>query len=309
MFTTKKYLMEDVKGKNVILSGHDHFIGSDEKRRNNSILHIEFSYNVGNYAMFYNGAQKILENACFAMEKLLNDGTILSESKKSALYKVIIESLHIVHHVNTAKSKSKLNGINSLSTSCIDNSFCLARMKSKDCICSHCYASTQQKTQLALQDRNTINGIILRNIEIPTKYWKKYINPADITKFFRIESFGDVANTIQAKNYINFMLAFPRIHFAVWTKNTGIWQFAMMENGKPENMVYIVSSASVNVPNEHSKKTSSYIDHIFTVYDKKFIAENNININCGGRACMDCIKKHVGCYYRNTAENINEELK
>lgn len=309
MATVKSYTMEDVKKGNIILSGHDHFIGSDEKRRNKNILHIEFPYNVGNYAMFYNGSQKILENACYAMETLLNDGDILSESKKSALYKVIIESLHIVHHVSTTTRKSKLNGINSLSTSCRDNCFCIDRIKKADCICSHCYADTQQKTQLALQDRNTINGVILRNIIIPVKYWKKYINPADISKFFRIESFGDVANKTQAVNYINFMLAFPRVHFAVWTKNTGIWYFAMTETCKPENMVYIVSSEKVNVPNTHTEKTFGNVDHIFTVYDKNFIAENNVKINCGGRSCMDCIKKHAGCYYRNTEKNICEELK
>lgn len=308
MYNVKKYLISDVQERKLILSGHDHFIGTDEKRRNDSIIHIEFPYNCGNYAMFYKGSQNILEKACLAMEKLLNNET-LSERKKSELYGIIINSLHIVHHKNTETRKSKLAGINSLSTSCRDNCFCIERIKKTDCICAHCYADTQQKTQLALQDRNTINGIILRNIVIPVKYWKKYVNPSDISKFFRIESFGDVANKTQAINYINFMLAFPRVHFAVWTKNTGIWYFAMQETGKPENMVYIVSSEKVNVPNNHTEKTFGKVDHVFTVYDKQFIKENNVNINCGGRSCMDCIKKGVGCYYRNTEKNICEELK
>ena len=290
-----------------ILSGYDHFIGKDEKRRNDTVLHIEFPYNVGNYSMFYKGSQQILINACNAIEKILN-GTLASV-EKSELYKVIIESLHIVHHMNTEKRKSKLNGINSLSTSCCDNSFCLQRIKDNDSVCSHCYSNTQQKTQLALQDRNTINGIILRNIIIPTKYWKKYINPADLSKYFRIESFGDVANKTQAINYINFMKAFPRVHFAVWTKNKGIWHFAMNDAGKPDNMVFIVSSNRVNGCEKYHVKNDSRVDHVFTVYDKKYIAENKIKINCGGRACLECIKRKTGCYFRNTEKLMNEELK
>ena len=304
---TEKETQEIRKG-NLILSGNDYFIGQDDKRRNNTVLHVELPYTMGNYSLFYKGTQETLVNACAAMVQLLNAEN-MPKKEQNKLYKIIIESLHIVHHISTEKNHSKLNGINSLSTSCLDNRFCIERMKKADCICSHCYASTQQKTQLALQDRNIINGVILRNIIIPVRAWKRFFNPANISKFFRIESFGDVQNVTQAINYINFMQAFPRVHFAVWTKNTGIWHFAMQDAGKPENMVYIVSSDSVNKPNTWTEKTFGNIDHVFTVYDKKYIAENNVVINCGGRSCMECIKRRQGCYFRNTEHNINEILK
>lgn len=293
---------------NRVISGYDHFIGQAEKRRNKTILHIEFPYTVGNYALFYEGTQKTLVSACQALDKLLYDNT-LSEGKKAAFFRVLIESLHIVHHVSTKTRKSKLNGLNSLSTSCIDNCFCLDRIKNNDSVCSHCYSATQQKTQLGLQDRNTINGIILRNIVIPVKYWKKYINPIDITKFFRIESFGDVANKAQALNYINFMKAFPRVHFAAWTKNSGIWHFAMQEQGKPDNLSFVVSSNKVNAPELYHAVHFPEIDHVFTVYSKQYIENNNVQINCGGRSCMECIRKHRACYYQNTDTEIREELK
>jgi hypothetical protein len=182
-------------------------------------------------------------------------------------------------------------------------------MKDNDSICVHCYANTQQKQQLSLQDNNTINGIILRNIVIPAKYWKMYINPADMSKYFRIESFGDVANKTQALNYIEFCKAFPRIQFAAWTKNTGIWYFAFQQAGKPKNLSFIVSSNKVNACESWRLESNKNINHIFTVYDKEYIAENNVDINCGGRSCLDCIKKHKACYFTDTETIINEQLK
>ena len=291
-----------------VLSGYDHFIGSNEKRRNDKVIHVELPYTCGNYVMFYAGSATILESSVATACELLNNDN-LSEKKKSNLYGTIIAALHIVHHVNTGKRHSKLAGINSLSTSCIDNAFCLERMKNNDSVCKHCYSNTQQKQQLALQDRNTINGIILRNILIPAKYWKKYINPADLSKFFRFESFGDVQNKTQALNYIEFCKAFPRVHFAAWTKNTGIYKFAFDAAGKPENLSFIVSSNKVNCAELYHTKTYNFIDHIFTVYDKAFIRDHNVIINCGGRSCAECIKRHKACYFTDTETVINEQLK
>ena len=271
MFTISIHFQDciiDTNGiKKTDLTGADHFIGKQEKRRNQEIIHIKLPYNHCNYAMFYKGSNDILKTACFAMIDLLTKN--LTEKEKASRYKTIIESLHIVHHVSTKTRHSKLNGINSLSTSCVDNCFCEARMLNKDSVCAKCYASTQQKTQLALQDRNTINGIILRNIFIPAKYWKKYFNHADLSKFFRIESFGDVANKIQTANYIELCKAFPRVHFAAWTKNLNLWENTFDFSGKPENLSFIVSSNKVNQPELHHANNSQYINHVFTVYDKK----------------------------------------
>lgn len=299
----------EVKNNNIILSGNDHFIGKDEKRRNTEIIHIEFPYTSGNYALFYKGSNETLKTACNAICILLNTDKI-PEYKKSELYKELITCLHITHHISTKKRHSKLDGINSLSTCCLDNLYCIERIKCNDSICSHCYSATQQKTQLALQDRNTINGIILRNIVIPSKYWKRFINPFDLTKFFRIESFGDIQNKTQALNYIEFIKAFPKIHFAIWSKNIGIWHFAFSESEKPKNCSFVYSCNKINICELHILKTYSFINHIFTVYDKKYISLHDITINCGGRCCLkDCIKKGKGCYFADTETIINESLK
>ena len=308
------YDVYDVKKGRFNLSGYDCIVGNPEKRYgdefkyNTDVIQVELPYTCRNYSLFYKTPSNILYSACFALCELLNNDK-LTERQKSPLYKILVNSLHVVHHISTEKRHSKLNGINSLSTSCVDNCYCVERMKNKDSVCSKCYSNTQQKTQLALQDRNIINGVILRNIVIPAKYWKKYINPVDISKFFRFESFGDVANKTQALNYIEFCKAFPRVHFAVWTKNTGIWHFAFLDSDKPKNLSYIVSSNKLNKPELWRMNSDKNINHIFTVYDETAIEENKVVINCGGRSCMDCIKRHKACYFTDTETIINEQLK
>ena len=47
------------------------------------------------------------------------------------------------------------------------------------------------------------------------------------------------------------------------------------------------------------------VDHLFTVYDKDFIKNNNIEINCGAKSCLGCKK----CYIDNNIFYINEQLK
>lgn len=290
-----------------ILSGNDCFVGNFEKRRAVCVVHVEFPYTCANYALFYKGTENKLIYACKGIDDILSGS--VGKSATDAIYGRLIDCLHIVQHRNTSGRKSKLNGINSLSTSCCDNSFCLFRTACNDSVCSHCYSATQQKMQLALQDNNIVNGIILRNVEIPVRAWKKYMDPVNLSKFFRFESFGDVQNVTQAINYINLCSAFPRVHFAAWTKNTGIWHFAFEKAGKPKNLSFVVSSNKVNVPELYHVQNNKNIDHVFTVFDKKFAAENNININCGGRACMDCIRKHKNCYFTDTEKNICELLK
>lgn len=230
--------------------------------------------------------------------------TILRQVKKAysaAEYTTLVYALWIVNHMS-----NKLEGICSISSSVHDNCFCKARRILKDCICSHCYAHNQQSYQTGLKEHNILNGIILRNILIPVKYFKllRIVFP-----YIRIESFGDVQNVIQARNYIRIIKAFPEKRCAIWSKNIMIWKQAFVAEGKPKNTTYVHSSSYVNKPEEIDKKQYPFVDHVFTVFTKKYAKENNITINCGGRKCLDCIIKKINCYYRNTAFYINELLK
>ena len=225
----------------------------------------------------------------------------------AAGFAVLVRALWIVNHM-----ANKLEGICSISSSVHDNCFCKAWRAIKDCICAHCYAHNQQSYQTGLKEHNILNGLILRNILIPIKYFKllKIVFP-----YLRIESFGDVQNVIQARNYIRIIKAFPEKRCAVWTKNIEIWHKAFKaEGGKPKNTTFVISSPYLNKPIAKTiLENYPEIDHIFTVYDKAYAKKHNITINCGGRKCMECIIARKNCYFRTTKENntlyINELKK
>lgn len=74
----------------------------------------------------------------------------------------------------------------------------------------------------------------------------------------------------------------------------------------PNNLYIIVSSLMLNEPTITNAE-DFYIDAVFTVYDKATIKAKNIDINCGGRKCLECRK----CYSleHGTIEDIREQLK
>lgn len=223
------------------------------------------------------------------------------EKYTNAEYIIMVNALWIVNHMS-----NKLEGICSISSSVHDNCFCKARQAIKDCICSHCYAANQQAYQTGLKEHNILNGIILRNVLIPVRFFKLLVI---IFPYLRIESFGDTANVIQARNYIRIIKAFPGKRCAIWSKNIAIWEKAFAAEGKPKNTTYVHSSSFVNKPDNIDLNRYCFVDHVFTVYDKKFAKEHNIIINCGGKKCMECIKAKKNCYFRNNTLYVNELLK
>lgn len=249
----------------------------------------------------------IYEFYCNSTAKLLIIALSIIENAKQTFQDFIslVNCLWIVNHTD-----NKLEGISSISSSVCDNVFCKARQKIKDCICKYCYAYNQQSYQTGLKEHNIINGIILRNILIPVKAFKflKILFP-----YLRIESFGDVQNIIQARNYIRIIKAFPDKRCAIWSKNLYTWEKAFELEGKPKNTTYIHSSSKLNNPDNIDRERFSFVDHIFTVYEKKFAKENNIIINCGGKKCLECILAKKNCYYRLSKTNdtffINELKK
>lgn len=267
-----------------------------EKIKQNPIAseNINLKYTKGVYTWYTKSVYTLF---CIAIAILNTGKKILSESA----YYALVSCLWIVNHMS-----NKLEGICSISSSVHDNCFCRARRKIKNCICSYCYAHNQQSYQTGLKEHNILNGIILRNILIPVKYFKalKIFFP-----YLRIESFGDVQNVIQARNYIRIIKAFPEKRCAIWSKNLMIWAEAFEKEGKPQNTTYVHSSSELNKPDEIDRKKYKFVDHVFTVYTKDFIKKHNIKINCGGRKCMECIIKKINCYFRNTEFFINEEKK
>lgn len=273
------------------------------KNRNN-VKQIEFTSKEGNvtiYRLQYKGTAKTLE--------IIND--IIKASYERELteteYTILVKAIWLVFHHDTDNANSKLAGIKSISTCCLDNKYCIERMKDPTSICSHCYAATQQSRNYGLTDHNIINGLILRNVIIPVDIFKALDLFFD--KFVRIEGFGDVENITQAINYIHIMKAFPQANFGVWTKNDSIWYKAFEIEGKPENCSFVVSSNHVNETIAIKPQFQSFVNHVFTVYDKETVNNKDVEINCGGRKCMECLKAGKNCYYKDTVFHIKELLK
>ena len=196
----------------------------------------------------------------------------------------------------------KMEGINSIGTSCVDNPFCIKRMENGDSVCSRCYADTYMKMRYALKERLKGNAEILT-----TRLLEGREIPVTNSHLFRFESFGDLYNAIQLQNYLEICLRNPFTQFGLWTKNIWILDEVFNKKGiaKPTNLSVVVSSPFLNKQMELDKEKFWFVDHIFTVYDKKFIEENYVDINCGAKSCLRCQL----CYHNGTEFYINEKLK
>lgn len=252
----------------------------------------------GLYSFFCKSTVQLFIIALAILRGLAGRLSVVGEKARA-----LVNCLWIVNH-----NSNKLEGISSISSSVHDNILCKRWRELKGCICEKCYAYNQQSYQTGLKEHNIINGIILRNVLIPVCAFKllKIFYP-----YLRIESFGDVQNVIQARNYIRIIKAFPEKRCAIWTKNYSLYHIAFIaEGGKPANTTFVISSPYINKPIAKTiLENYPEIDHIFTVYAKAYAKKHNIIINCGGRKCMECIKAHKACYYRNTELYINELKK
>ena len=196
----------------------------------------------------------------------------------------------------------KMKGINSIGTSCANNPHCMKRRENGDSICSHCYAATYMKMRKALKQHLEENAEILK-----TRLLQGREIPVTNAQVMRFESFGDLYNTTHLWNYVLICKENPHTNFALWTKNTWILDELFNKLGveKPENLSIVVSSPLVNKQMELDRENFWFVDHVFTVYDKKYIEENDVSINCGSRNCLGC----QICYHKNTEFYVREKLK
>lgn len=199
----------------------------------------------------------------------------------------------------TIKHNGKMKGMQSLSTSSLCNKYCQAYSKDPRKVCYKCYAQTQMRCYTNMQkcfERNTkiLTESIINKEHLP------YIN----TAVYRLEAFGDVSNEIQVVNYFNLCKKNKHVKFALWTKNPGVIDRTIKNgNAKPKNLQIVLSSHYLNV--QANINRWDFVDKIFTVYTKDYIAEHNINTNCKGESCLACQK----CYHKSNEIYINEELR
>ena len=200
-------------------------------------------------------------------------------------------------HVSDSMS-GKMAGIPSISTSCLVNPICKARMKDGNSICAHCFAEATLTRYKAAGVAMENNYHLLTESVLPFDLLPVFANVAIV----RIESFGDVANKTQAINYANICKVNPAVTFAWFTKNMSIVKSAFDEVGKPENVVMIESSP---IMNEIKAPANEYVDKVFTVFDDETISARQINVNCGARCCATCRR----CYNKATENEVIERLK
>lgn len=201
-----------------------------------------------------------------------------------------------------SEHSGKMTGINSIGTTCATNPWCIKRRENKESVCSKCYAETYMKLRKALKKRLEDNADILT-----TRLLEGREIPVTNATVFRFESFGDLHNAIHLENYVRICERNPYTKFGLWSKNTWILDevFNVKRIKKPENLSIIVSSPKLNKVMELDKEKYWFVDHVFTVYDKKFIEANGVDINCGSRDCLGCQR----CYHKDTEFYVNEKLK
>lgn len=211
--------------------------------------------------------------------------------------------------INVTKHSGKMDGIPSISTSCILNARCQKRVSCGASICHDCFAHSYMKFRKELREA------LERNFNILTEriLTKEEIAALNINVcFFRFESFGDLNNNTQLVNYINICKNYKNTRFALWTKNIDILfsVFSQKKYKKPRNLSLIISSPLLNVafPKSFVEKVNKvvHIDVVFTVYTKDFATNNNIVINCGAKHCLSCLQCYKG--HKETIY-INEQLK
>lgn len=203
----------------------------------------------------------------------------------------------------TVNHSGKMDGMQSLSTSPYKNSQCNKNCQIDGAICKKCFSRSQMKMYTNQEKALAKNYDLLTSSVLPENQL-----PIINCLYFRFEAFGDLANENQVINYFNISKNNPKVNFTIWTKNPQIMKKAIdMGYEKPNNLTVIYSSLFINnqVTIEKIKNKYPFIDKVFTVYDKDYIKNNDIQINCGAKNCLKCRL----CYEKNDTVYINEKLK
>lgn len=199
----------------------------------------------------------------------------------------------------TTRHNGKMDGVWSLSTSCVLNPQCKKNAGVCGSICSKCYARNMIKMY------SDLDKVLEKNTEILTGSILDVV-PLLPCKYFRFEAFGDLMNETQFINYLNIAKYNPDTNCAIWSKNPHIIDNVFKQGyKKPKNLKIIISSLFINLCIDYSK-IYTWCDASFTVYDKGYASQNNIAINCGGRCCATCTGGK--CYKRAKSPAIINEL-
>lgn len=228
------------------------------------------------------------------LEKLVNGETL-----------TFADEIQLVQCIHVSALTGKLEEFYSLSSSVAENDICRRRAMNKCSICSKCYAKDSVSYRSGLKLCLLINHIILNCFDISANAWSTLAIVSSNGKF-RFESHGDAASVTATNNMIKIMISHKWLTFGVWSKNYGFWYRSFVKYGKPDNMIFLVSSDKLNTPIELPEFIRPYVDHVFTVYTFAYVKKHGVTIHCGFHHCKNCML----CYTLDSKQfYVNEILK
>ena len=123
--------------------------------------------------------------------------------------------------------------------------------------------------------------------------------PVTRKEYFRFQSHGELINDTHYINLINIAKKNPDSVFLLPTKRINI----VNRYGKmgAEN---VILSYSEPLKNHLVEKLPEHFDRRFSVFTKEYAEEHNIDLNCHGKNCLECLQ----CY-RGELQFVNELIK
>lgn len=200
-------------------------------------------------------------------------------------------------HISFSMS-GKLYQIAAISTAVHMNPVCRARIAAGNSVCTYCFAAATMNQYAETREHMEENFRTLTTKELTDNEIQELVYQVrwNGRTELRIEAFGDVANSIQASNYIRIANAMNAagIKVGLWTKNPNLYKKAIEKYGKPEATTFILSSCGLNLIDVNIASKYDFIDRTFTVYDDKqaarqAIADGAIECKCDKGSC------HLSC--------------
>lgn len=246
-----------------------------------------------------------------ALRRELENSGINTITHALALYNHAItgdikSGIELINYMITDEFTGKMLGMLGIGTSVKLNPFCKLNQLCENAICKDCYAENMRKS--------VAYKLALCTYVLCTYEFTPEQIPLLNCLQFRFESFSDLMNDTQAKNYLNISAKNPHIKKAIWTKRPEILYRNIINHCsgvKPEKLSVVVSSMKLNTPDTTIKGkymlpgNIDMVNHVFTVFTASYALANNIIIKCGNSVCLKC----GVCYNENTEFYVNEILK
>ena len=234
-------------------------------------------------------------------EEIINHcKSIIDSGKRLSL----AEEVQLVQCFCVSFPKDKLEDITAITSSMYDNKRCEGRCGIDRSVCSVCYVPRILGFKPNVRDSYELNTRILSWFDISEKAWATLAIPT-VNGNCRFESHGDTVNQTHAENLIKIAKTHKGIHFSPWSKNFMDWIPAFEKLGKPKNMQFVWSCLMIDHVNLAPKRLMPYVDHVFTVFNKKTAKELGLTINCGvydanynkiDHKCKNCGRCYHGIY-------------